>query len=254
MNLSRFNYFKKKTSQLSKLQNMPRFKNGVFHSREFAIEYTDSLSFYHEYNDIFKNRIYHFSTTKKEPTIIDAGGYIGLSTLYFKSIYPDAKITIFEPDKKIFETLKKNIVKNNLSNITAVNLGLGSEEKKVRFYPDNADGGSIYGDTNNFTEIELTKLSKYINKEIDLLKMNIEGAEWEAFEETKEKLNMINEIIFEYHAFSDLPQTLGKILQLLDENGFRYLVTDAISAKIPVPFKLQPNYKNFNLVYAKKMS
>lgn len=243
---------KKEDRSLKKLTSLPRFQTGTFRDQHHTITYIDALSFYNEYIDIFKKRIYHFATTNTSPQIIDAGGYIGLATLYFKTIYPDAKITIFEPDTKIFPVLQENIA--HLNNVTAIEKGLGREEKTISFYPDKADGGSIFGTKNDTpTQIQVTKLSQYITQPIDLLKMNIEGAEGEVFSEIAEKLPLINEIIFEYHAFAELPQSLGNILQLLDKNNFRYLVTDATSAKIPIPFNLPNDYKCFNLVYAKNM-
>lgn len=252
-------FFKKKTNRpktipsLNKIQKLPRFQKGFFSFNKYTIEYVDALSLYYEFKDIFENRIYHFRSTSPQPKIIDAGGYIGISTLYFKSIYPNAKITVFEPDKNIFSILQRNIKQNDLTNITAVNAGLGEEDKIVNFFSDQADGGSIYNssDMNHTKKIQLTKLSNYINQPVDLLKMNIEGAEGEVFEEIKEKLFLIKEIIFEYHAFYNLPQNLDKILRILDQSGFRYAVTDATSTKIPVPFQMPKNYKFFNLVYAK---
>jgi FkbM family methyltransferase len=41
------------------------------------------------------------------PYIIDAGANIGLSIIYFKKKYPNSKIVAFEPDKLIFNILKK---------------------------------------------------------------------------------------------------------------------------------------------------
>lgn len=241
---------------LAKLQKLPRFQHGTFRTPQYLIDYNDPLSFYHEYNDIFNKRIYHFSTSNPTPTIIDAGGYIGLVTLYLKSTYPQAQITTFEPDPTIFSMLQQNIKQNKLTDVTLIQAGVGKTEKTVQFYPDNSDGGSLYTtqETTKPITIELVKLSSYIDEPIDLLKMNIEGAEGEVFEEIAHKLHLIKEIIFEYHAFSSLPQTLGKILDLLNSKGFRYIVTDSVGAKVPVPFNPPKQHQYFNLVYAKNMN
>ena len=248
----RSNFKQSKGKHLHHLKRLARHTPGSFSFGSYNIDYTDPLALYHEINDIFNNRIYHFESKTRQPNIIDAGGYIGLATLYFKSIYPDAKITVFEPDPSIFSVLEKNMQQNNLKDLSLVKSGLGKKNDTCFFYQDQSDGGSIYQNTEaKKIKVNITTLSKYITKPIDLLKMNIEGAEGDVFEEIKDKLPLIKEIIFEYHAFSDLPQNLGNILNLLDKNGFRYAITDATSAKIPVPFNLQPDYKMFNLVYAK---
>jgi hypothetical protein len=101
-------------------------------------------------------------------------------------------------------------------------------------------------------EIRVTRLSRHMQQPIDFLKMNIEGMEGDVFEEIEEKLPLVRELVFEYHAFHHLPQNLGKILQILDRRGFRYIVTDACNAKVPVPFSLPERYRLFNLVYARR--
>ena len=218
------------------------------------MEYIDPLSLYYEYKDIFEKRIYYFYSKKKFPVIIDAGGYVGMSVLYFKSIYPQAHITVFEPDANIFLVLKKNIETNNLKDVKLIKAGLGKINNSVEFYPNEADGGSMYKISNNkTTNIKIVRLSSYINQPVDLLKMNIEGAEGEVFEEIEDKLHFIKEIIFEYHAFDNLPQNLGKILTILDRNSFRYLITNAVGKGINIPFHLPKKYQYFNLIYAKQI-
>lgn len=227
--------------------------DGFFRFNNYLINYTDPVSLYFEIKDIFINEIYRFRTCKSTPVIIDAGGCIGASTLYFKSLYPDSEITVFEPDPMIFKVLKENIRNNNLENIEAINAGLGLKKGEMLFYPDNSDGGSLYKkDGIEPIKVNILQLSNYINKPIDLLKMNIEGMEGEVFEEIEYVIDNIDQIIIEYHAFHELQQSLHNILSILDRNGFRYLVTDATNAKISVPFNMKDDYKSFNLVYAKK--
>jgi len=247
-----FKFFK---SKLEKLKNLPRNKPGIYSFDGYNVKYTDPVSFYYEYKDIFEARIYDFKAENREPKIIDAGGCIGMSTLYFKKIYPDSSITVFEPDSKIFSILEKNMKNNLISNVTLVNAGLGKTEGITSFYSDGSDGGSMFknGDVKK-NEVKVVKLSDYLTEKIDLLKMNIEGMEGDVFEEIEHKLDIVREIIFEYHAFEELPQNLGKILNILDRLNFKYLVTDATNAKIPVPFSLNKNYRHFNLVYAKNLN
>ena len=240
---------------LSDLKLLERHKDGEFKYNQFKLHYTDSLSLYNEIVDIFEDRIYYFKTNNPKPTIIDAGSCIGVSILYFKQLYPLAKIYGFEPDKNIYSVLKKNIEQNHLTDVEILNFGLGKTVGILKFYPDNSDGGSVVEEQNkdSVVEISIKTLSSYLNEPIDLLKMNIEGMESDVFEEIESKLSNVNEIILEYHCFDNLKQTLGNILNILDRQGFRYVVTDATNAKIPIPFNLKKNYKYFNLVYAKRI-
>jgi hypothetical protein len=65
---------------------------------------------------------------------------------------------------------------------------------------------------------------------------------------------LVKEIVFEYHDFYNVPQSLGKILLMLEKKGFAYLVADATNVQIPRPFSLPSDYRYLNLVYAKNMS
>ena len=53
------------------------------------------------YEDIFINRVYEFEASRPDPRIIDCGSNIGMSVLYFKHVYPEARIVGFEPDPTI---------------------------------------------------------------------------------------------------------------------------------------------------------
>jgi hypothetical protein len=136
--------------QLRKLcklaQHSPRRQKGNIRLGNFFIIYPDLLSLYMEFKDIFVNRIYHFETTRVSPYIIDGGGFIGISVLYFKSIYPDAHIVCFEPDEENFKILQSNIWDNHLTNIDIVQAGLAKENGYVHFMANGLDGGKIIPD------------------------------------------------------------------------------------------------------------
>jgi len=240
--------------KINKIRTLPRKKPGYFSFFGYTVNYVDSLGFFHQYKDIFKDKIYHFTSVSRTPNIIDAGGCIGMSTLYFKLLYPESKITVFEPDPDIFKVLSNNISRNKLTKINLINAALGKQTGIIDFYPDNSDGGSLYAlDNRPAVPVPVTKLSDYINEPIDLLKIDIEGMEGEVFEEIEHKLYLVREIVFEYHDFYNLPQKLGTILSILERNGFSYLVADATNMGIQTPFTLPENYRYLNIVYAKKL-
>lgn len=224
------------------------------------ISYFEPVSFYYELRDIFKKRIYHFEASTQTPFILDCGSYIGLSILYAKSLYADAKIIGFEPDPSIFQVLERNVKVNKLTDVQLVNAALGAQETELEFIADGADGGHLtkYGSdsSENTVKVKCVKLSDYIDRPVDLLKMNIEGAEWEVFQEIQSKLPQIKEIIIEYHGFPELTQTLHNLLGLLHEKGFRYLIHDFgddANASTKPPFRLNEETRFFELIYAKNM-
>lgn len=234
-----------------------RFEIRTIKILNFRVKYTDTLSMYFEFKDIFKNKIYHFETTKGDPIIIDAGSCIGMSIIYFKHIYPDSRIIGFEPDSNIYNILQSNIKANDLKNVEIINAALSSSEGFLTFYPDGTDGGSLFHENENAAiKVPSVKLSKFINEPIDFLKMNIEGAELEVLYEMEHKLALVNEMVIEYHSFDNSKQKLHKILELLNKNGFMYLINDFdadTNPAVKTPFMLKINTRYFLLIYAKKM-
>jgi GT2 family glycosyltransferase len=90
------------------LRNMPRFVQTKCKLDNVQIVIPDAASFLFMHKEIFEQEIYKFISPTDEPLIIDAGANIGLSTIYFKKLYPKARILAFEPDDYIFKYLKKD--------------------------------------------------------------------------------------------------------------------------------------------------
>jgi FkbM family methyltransferase len=185
-----------------------------------------------------------------------------MSIIYFKHIYPDSKIIGFEPDGNIFKILQSNIRTNDLPNVETINAALSSSDGFLEFYPDGTDGGSLCGslfheNENPVVKVPSLRLSQFIDKPVDFLKMNIEGAETEVLYEIESKLSFINEMVIEYHSFDNSKQKLHEILELLSKNGFMYLINDfdtGTNPNVKTPFRLNKDTRYFLLIYAKKCS
>jgi FkbM family methyltransferase len=198
----------------------------------FAINFRgmDQLEFLHR--EIFVEACYFFSAESDRPTIIDCGSNIGLSVFFFKNIYPNAMIMAFEPDPETFAILQKNVEQNRLTDVSLYECALMGRAGTIPFYRDPSvsnlkmstnerrfDGQSI--------TVEAQMLSQFVNGPIDLLKMDIEGAEHEVIDElrTTNKLSLIKAIHLEYHHnISDSGNRLSSMLNLLEEAGFRYQI------------------------------
>jgi hypothetical protein len=57
----------------------------------YKVRVTDGPNFYVQYKDEFYHRIYRPNVQCSNPFIIDGGSNIGVSILYFKKHYPDAR-------------------------------------------------------------------------------------------------------------------------------------------------------------------
>jgi hypothetical protein len=79
------------------------------------------------FSEVFIEECYNFKTDKSDPFIIDCGGNIGMATLYFKKLYPNANILVFEPEPHSFDILQKNIAANGIKNVVAINKAVSNE-------------------------------------------------------------------------------------------------------------------------------
>jgi FkbM family methyltransferase len=224
----------------------------------YRVRLTDGPNFYMQYKDEFIRRIYHFEAPRPDPLIIDGGSNIGMSILYFKHAYPQSRIIGFEPDPAIFGLLQENVTANRLHNVTLINAGLDGQAGTVSFVPDGSVGGHI-GDAGHGVTVRMEQLSNYLTEPVDFLKLNIEGAELPVLQEAAAggKLRNIRELVIEYHGWARGEQRLGNLLNLLDNQGFRYLVHDFDAESCGTskpPFHLTPETTWFCLVYARRLA
>ena len=235
---------------------MPRYVHGVTGLLGKPISFADSASLLFMYDEIFNKQIYKFNLSEGAGYIIDCGANIGLSTIYFKKMYPESRIVAFEPDAVMFEKLQRNLTAFGFVDIIAMQKALWSHEKRAMFCGDGADGGRLarHGDGAG-TEISTVRLKEYLNEPVSLLKMDIEGAETEVLQDCADSLNNIERIFIEYHSFDGKAQRLDEILAILRGSGFRYWIHH-IGVFSPQPLSQVNVHRNMDLqlnIYASRM-
>lgn len=200
------------------------FRSGSFRIFRRRIRYNDSISFYGMYNELIRKDIYRFNSSTEKPVIIDCGANIGLSVLYFNQIEPNSTIHAFEPDPKIREFLHKNT--QHLSDkVTIHPVAVWNENTELEFGMEGADMSSIYSKT-NVIKVNAIKTSEFISQfdAIELLKIDIEGAELEVIRDCDSHLGKTKKVFIEYHSFPGKEQCLDEILAIMKRNGFRHQI------------------------------
>lgn len=199
----------------------------------FTLDITDGPSFVWQYKDIFVDQIYRFNSTAAHPVIYDCGANVGCSVLYFKTLYPSARIMAFEPDPAVFVCLENNVRRNGLHDVHCHRQAVWIHGDGVLFEQDGADGGSIASAGAAVPSVRLADLLA-AETHIDLLKMDIEGAETEVMLDCAPCLDRVSNIFIEYHAWSARPQSLARILELLERQGFRYYLENIVPRSSPL--------------------
>ena len=201
----------------------------------YSFDVPDLPSFVWQFKELFVDGLYKFETHSKEAIIYDCGANIGMSCLYFKKLYPNAKIKAFEADPKIAKVLENNLAKNGVLNgIEIINSAVWIDEKGIEFSSEGADGGSIYGNENKI-KMSSIRLKEFLKKEekVDMLKIDIEGAEYEVLKDCKDSLYNVDNLFVEYHSWNKTEQKLSEILEIFEKNGFRYYIESLTKRKNP---------------------
>jgi len=126
----------------------------------------------------------------KNKVIVDAGANIGLFSFMCAAFGPK-KIYAFEPIKETYEILKANIKRNKLESIIIpINKGVGdrnfSTEINYRMEGDTGASIELKEKYKNLQKIEVVKLDDFLkDKDIDFIKMDIEGYEENALRGSK---------------------------------------------------------------------
>jgi FkbM family methyltransferase len=235
---SDLNLFLKK-GEISKIEQLPRRTEASTKLFEKTIFFPDGYWFLHSMNEIFVEEVYRFQSEIPNPYIIDCGANIGLSVIYFKRLFPSASIVAFEPDQKIYKTLVSNISQFNFDNVQLINKGLWNDDTTISFFAEGTLGGRVVekeeARTTNVVTIETLRLKDYLKENVDFLKIDIEGAEYEVLVDSAVDLKNVRLLFVEYHSTSTLPQKLNEILTIITNAGFRYCIRET-APKVRFPF------------------
>ena len=185
--------------------------------------------------EIWQEQIYKFETDNNSPLIIDCGANIGLSVLYWKHLFPHARVIAFEPDKSIYKLLQTNVETFGLTNVDLRPLAVWKSSGILSFAPDNSLGGKlVHGEgVESSVTVETVRLRNLLNQPVDMLKIDIEGAEYEVLQDCADALGNVDKLFVEYHGNASDKQKLHLILQILQDAGFRYHIKDANPIKHP---------------------
>lgn len=209
----------------------------------YTMEFPNYLEFTLLFIEIFGIQEYRLMARKNHMVIVDCGSSWGMSVLYFKHICPDAAIVAIEANTNTAKLLQRNIKRNELRDIeTRVAFVTGSPEKIHPFYTFQSNDGWSVSDTGSLdfvkgrkdlsvSQVESVRLSEFLQKKnVDVVKLDIEGMEGEVLFESKNYLKRVNEFVLEYHpGMNKKKNSLDKILKLFKSNKFTVNVNNTKS-------------------------
>ncbi len=153
------------------------------------------------YDEIFVGREYAIDLG--EPRyIVDAGAHIGLASVFLAQCYPRARILAIEPEPTNFAMLERNV--KAFPNVLAVHAGLWSRKTRLRIVdPDKGTWGfRVEEDVaqGGMEAIGMEDAMRLLDaSHIDVLKIDIEGAEIEVLGDSGSWLRRVGAMIVELH-------------------------------------------------------
>ncbi|MGE5350027.1 MAG: FkbM family methyltransferase [Actinomycetota bacterium] len=158
------------------------------------------------FNGIFANGEYDFDIDFEPRYIVDAGAFIGASSVWFSQRYPEAVIIAFEPEESNFEMLKKNTTE--YKNIIPVHAALFPEDTALKIKDPDAEKYAfrverVTAGISGINGITVDSVMNYFGlPQIDILKMDIEGAEYDIFSSTDTGwLHRVGVLVIELHEY-----------------------------------------------------
>lgn len=215
-------------------ENCVRFREVQFVFREFNAELTGYL-------EIFQDKIYEqveAFVPQEGWTVFDVGANLGMFSIRQSSrIGRTGHIYAFEPNQEVASRLQRNLSLNKVENATMLEGAVG-ERTETRFFEVNPRSGCGGKLKQQGTESKCDKvavktfsLDDFCNERtvdrIDLLKVDVEGAEVEVLSGGAKALQLTERIMLEYHS----PKLKAQTTDILTNSGFD-MVHDHVTEQI----------------------
>jgi len=166
---------------------------------------------------------------RQDSVVMDLGANMGDFTIMAAALCPLGRVYAVEPMSEYIPVLQTNTTLNLLSNIEIIQVALGDHEGKTRLSIAGVQSSMYFDDAINTETARLTTLPQLMRdcriEQIDLLKMDCEGAEWEILSAAHEVLPRIRQICMEFHPARGW--TAERLAAILRESGYEVWYTES---------------------------
>ncbi len=202
-----------------------RYTPGRVEAGNYRIEYGDAISVWPQWEEIFLHQTLAFDTSSASPRILDCGANVGIASLFFKRRYSHARITAFEADSGLSEICRRNLSANGADDVEVVAAAVWTSRGSTEFVCEGSDSGAvaslgvISGPT---TVVPTVRLRDYLQERVDLLKLDIEGAELPVLEDCADALASVRAMTIDLHEFDPNHRQTGRMFDVLAAAGFQF--------------------------------
>ena len=196
---------------------------------DLELDFPDANALASQWHDIFVQQSLQVSLETDAPRILDCGAHVGIASLWFKRRWPRARITAFEADPAIAEMLRSNLARNGAADVVIEAAAVWNQSGTVAFRAPGSDAGAVdqvAADTAGpRREVRAVRLRDWLTEPIDLVKLDIEGAELDVLDDSADRLHLVRCVHLEVHDFDPARRLLPRCLIRLEEAGFTYALS-----------------------------
>jgi len=225
----------------------PRRRGGHIAAPPYRFEYVDAMSTWPQWDDIFIHQSLEFDSDAPSPRILDCGANIGLASIYFKRHHPQAKLTAFEADPRLASMCRRNLAVNDgTAQVNVKEAAVWTAAGTVEFTCEGTDSGAIASldepVAGPVMRVPAVRLRDWLDERVDLLKLDIEGAELCVLEDCIDRLCNVRAMFVEVHESNAERRKTGAMFDLLAAAGYVFDVRALTplpwrSAQVQSPFK-----------------
>lgn len=229
------------------LRALPRLTPASERVLGWDIAFSHYATLAYLFRDVFVAAPYRVPAASASPVVVDCGANIGLSVLYFRRRFPQARIVAFEPDPDAFALLRRNLDRNGAQDVELHQVAVGGSDGTVSFFydpakPAGAHAGAVGRSTLSASrDVAARRLSALMPERVDILKLDVEGLEADVILELRDSgaLDRVTSLVVEYHLGLDGRAALGGTLTLLEQAGFGYHLATAEDHPVLPPGSFQ---------------
>jgi FkbM family methyltransferase len=194
------NNIRKKTRRLINISSKIIFNKKIFNEGSSSLQALRVVPWFRDNGD--KTLRLNYELNEKS-VVIDLGGYEGqwAADIFCKYV---CSIHVFEPVKKFADNIEERFKKNSKVMIYAYGLSKANIKEKLSI---SADSSSTFKPGQETEEIQLVKIDDFLVKNniehVDLMKINIEGGEYDLLEHLthSDRISIFENIQVQFHDF-----------------------------------------------------
>lgn len=208
-----------------------RYEAGRLRLMDLDLEFPDAASLSPQWHDLFVRETLAFEAGTDAPRVLDCGANVGLASLWVKRRYPRARITAYEADPAIAAICQRNLARNGAADVEVIAAAVWREAGEIAFRQEGSDSGAVelvaVDTPGTLRTVPAVRLRDEVARApVDLLKLDIEGAELAVLEDIEDVLPQVVAIHVEVHDFDARARLLPRCLLLLERAGYTVALHD----------------------------